>query len=392
MKNSLAVLVASLLFVVSACKKEQPSGEASPKAGGAKEAAVPATDEFSGMDAAYLSDLAMVHQRFKNFELALRTLQRAAAIETDPSKLADVQVRLGEVLQASGKEEDALKAFESAMAGLTDKSAKARLALKIGQQHRQAKRFDEAQKSLQVAAAEGSADYVKEAALIEMIQIWTAQGTLKDELPKLDGATDALTMKVLARGYSQAGEPKKAVELLKKLSAANPNDASYLAQLGNLCYLTDAVSEGISYYEKVAEKVPAQRAHAYERIAWGYSLQKKNSEAAKWAAKLGALGSEKDSSPLIQQANIYARLNMPADAIAAYRKAIAATAEPAKFAVKAQYASFLLSNKKSEEAVKVLDEILSSSADENTKKNAQQLRDAMAAQAPVKAKKPEGTP
>lgn len=381
MKNALVSVLAVALVVLSACsKKEEPAAAPVAAAKPVDAKPTPPAEEFSGMEPAYLVELAAVHQKHDNLEAALRALRRAAELEKTEANLAAIQASIGELLQKSGKQEEAMKTFQRAVAGLTDKATQAKLSIKLAEQHRQAKRFAEAEQTIQVAIKDAPADHLRDAAYVELLQIWIAKNTAPAELAKLNeklakSPNDRTLLKILARGYGQTGQPDKAINLFKKLNAADPNDVSYLAQLGNYSYQANAFSEGINYFQKLSEKSPGQRHFTYERIAWGYAKLMKSAEATEWAKKLGELATEQNPGPFVQQANIYSMLRMHPETVASYKKAIEIAPAPAKASLKSQLAYYLVGMRKKDEAMVVLDELIAGDGDENIKKSARQLKE-----------------
>lgn len=396
-RSILKLVVLPSALALAACGGGKPQPAPAP----ASQQAAPAADPFADMDAQYLLDLAMVHQRHKGFDRALEALNRALEIEQDAAQKAQIQMRLGEVLQAAGRGDEALKAYESATSGLTDKDEQTRVQLRLGQQYRQAKRFAEAEKALQTAYAAATQPYLKDSARSELLQVWSAQGLLKDKIAELEkklaaAPTDRETMRLLAVAYGQGGDAGKAVELFKKLVAAEPEETSHLQNLGNFSFQAGAYKEGIDAFMKLAEKAPHARAQAYERIASGYASLKQNGEATKWAAKLGELASDKTPYMFVQQGNLYGRLGQNDKAVEAFNKAIEAAGTPAqKEDFRFQLATFYVGQKQLDDAAKILGELASGPGSDQLKQNAQRLLDSVktqkvagAAPAPTPVKAP----
>jgi len=355
-------------------------GKEAPKKAAPVEAKRPAAEVEDDMDASYLADLAQVHANHQQHERALALLDHALVKETDASRRARLQMRIGEIYDHLGRKDDATKAYEEAGDKVEDPSQRALLMLRLGQSYRRAGKLAEAAAALQKALDSEAQPYVRDSARSEIVQTWQAQGVLKDRLAayeerlrKAPGDPEAL--RVLGMAYSTAvSKPELAIPYYEKLVAADPGQFGLAWQLGNLYFQARQFEQGIVYFKKLAAEMPNRRSEMYERIASGYASMSKKRDALVWAEKMIGESAPKTPHLYIQQAHLFGRIGEEERAVQSFRKAIeAAGGEPQRQQFRYDLASFHVSRKKFVEGRELLEQLQSEGVPEQLKRQVTML-------------------
>jgi tetratricopeptide (TPR) repeat protein len=385
-----------------ACPKKEPAAPPAPPA-----AAQPADDSEDEMDASYLADLAQVHLNHQKHEMALGYLDRALAKETDPARRARLQMRVGEVYDQLGRKDDATRAYEQAGDKVDDPAQRALLMLRLGQSYRRAGKLAEASDALGKVLSAETQPYVRDSARSELIQVWHAQGALAQRVAEFEARVkkapdDVEAIRVLGMAYATAlAKPDKAIPYYQKLVAADPGQFGLSWQLGNLYFQARQFDEGVAYFRKLAEQMPARKAELNERVASGYASLGKKQDALTWAEKMVSEAADKTPHLFIQQAHLFGRIAEDARALQSFQKAIdAATGQPQRQQFRYDLASFLVARKKFSEGKAALEQLLSEDLAEPLKKQAttlletvdRQMDPSKAAPAPAPAQAPAPAP
>jgi tetratricopeptide (TPR) repeat protein len=229
--------------------------------------------ELNPDDARTLRGLVEVRLRRREFDSASEIANRWIRVETDPKRRADGLALLGRVERVRGNVQDAVTAFEQAvqLSGL-EGGAAAELVELLGQQKRSGHAVD-------------FRGYVN--ALISYLEQHTGVGP-----------SEVRAYQELARALdSELGDPARAVEVLERALAGNPNDLSLRAELAGALERSGNYPAAINAYRQVIE-LDVTRSDAYRGVFRALDVLERRNDAQAAIAPLIVLGTASEAEQL----------------------------------------------------------------------------------------------
>jgi tetratricopeptide (TPR) repeat protein len=316
-------------------------------------------DKYIALDPADVQvqlDLADALGQHKKFDEAIAVLRVAEdRLKSDPARRVEVAARIGQVLEAAGKDDDAIKEYRRAM-GLVQKGyflqkelteriieihrRKQTLATLLGELEKQwkvgsrnhfewdvlARLYEEtglAEKALDAyrkAVAKAPFELETQRRLISMLE----NSGKEDEALKQYEAVIRVApgeprfQLELAERYWRKGQEKKALELLRRLESRFGGDAGVHSALADLYTRWGKEELALKSYERLVTIEPSEMSHLVNLGDQYFQRGDKKRALAIWKRILGS----KDAAGYARLGEVYAEHDMLAEALDMYGKAL----------------------------------------------------------------------
>jgi tetratricopeptide (TPR) repeat protein/HEAT repeat protein len=301
-------------------------------------------------------DLADALTQHKKFDEAIGILRKAEdRLKSDPQRRVEVAARIGQTLEASGKDKEAIAEYRRAM-GLVQKGyylnkelteriieihrRKQTLATLLGEFEKQwkvgARGYFEwdvlARLYEETGAAEKALDAYKKAVgkapfeletqrrLIAMLE---NSGKEEEALRQYEAVIrvapgEPRFQLELAERYWRKGQEKKALELLRRLESRFPGDAGVHSALADLYTRWGKEDLALKSYERLTAIEPGEMSHLVNLGDQYFQRGDKKRALAIWKRILGS----KDAAGHARLGEVYAEHDMLGEALEMYNKAL----------------------------------------------------------------------
>ena len=267
---------------------------------------------------AYLAAQAAVHLKFGHPELAIPLLEKATTQATASHELPRWKISLASAYLQSGEEAKGL-AILNALAKSDNLAVHTLACLSLGKYLESRGRPEEALEQYQRVALHADGAFQRAAARRHIARVLRRLPNRADWLKRYEDmiATDPENLHLLhlaAEVRGQMGEGAgRALELLRKLRAARPDDAEVWIEYLRAAEAAGKIDEAVAQYKALRKRLPVYDQFCCENLARLAKGRGRPDEVRRWVAESGK---GKPEGPMLSHrlGRLYAALDMPQDA------------------------------------------------------------------------------